>query len=239
MLAASRLIFAQAAETAHITPLDFSTIQVPPIPADSLELVTGPVQAMQDAEQRIAALGLLDKAHDLSNVRAQPYDLKTSFSASGGLASDGNWSLEDIARGHAYRWTASGPNYSAINLYPAYTTNGLYGNQLNGLLPLRYSVPDSCDTNAPHVDRLSGCRHTQSGTGVPRCTSRNPNRNGLTRIFSIDGFTAHTNDQFLSVSIARFSSSASGVLRPFSPLHMLRSAECKGQSRRDRDASPL
>ncbi len=117
--------------------LDFRTIARPPIPADALELVTGTAQAVQDAEQRIAAIGLLRKARDLSNVRAQPYDLKTSFTASGGLASDGNWMLEDIAPGHGYRWTAQGPNYSAINLYPESTVSGLYGTQSSGNVPLR------------------------------------------------------------------------------------------------------
>jgi hypothetical protein len=93
---------------------------------------------VQDAQQRIAAIGLLDKAHGLSNIRAQPYDLKTSFTASGGLASDGTWALEDTApKGGGYRWSAQGPNYSAINLYPASTANGLYGNQPSGILPLR------------------------------------------------------------------------------------------------------
>src|ERR1039458_3289902 len=77
--------------------LDFDAIPRPPLAPDALELVTGDAQPVQDAQQRIAALGLLDKAHGLSNVRAQPYALKTSFIASGGLASDGSWVLEDIA----------------------------------------------------------------------------------------------------------------------------------------------
>ena len=117
--------------------LDFNAIPRPSIPADPLELVTGAAQPVQNAEQRIAAIGLLEKAHDLSNVRAQPYDLKTSFITSGGLASDGSWTLEDTSGGHKYRWTANGPNYSAINLYPEGSTNGLYGNQPSGVLPLR------------------------------------------------------------------------------------------------------
>jgi hypothetical protein len=118
--------------------LDFNTIPRPPLAPDPLELVTGDAQPVLDAQQRIAALGLLDKAHGLSNVRAQPYALKTSFIASGGLASDGSWALEDIApKGGGYRWTAQGPNYSAINLYPASSANGLYGNQPSGILPLR------------------------------------------------------------------------------------------------------
>jgi hypothetical protein len=118
--------------------LDFNTIPRPSLPPDPLELVAGDAQPVQDAQQRIAAIGLLDKAHRLSNVRAQPYDLKTSFTASGGLASDGTWALEDIApKGGGYRWTAQGPNYSAINLYPESSANGLYGNQPSGVLPLR------------------------------------------------------------------------------------------------------
>jgi hypothetical protein len=125
-------VFASAAA------LDFNTVPRPPLPPDPLELVTGDAQPAADTQQRIAAIGLLDRAHALSNLRAQPYDLKTSFTASGGLASDGSWTLEDIApKGGGYRWSAQGPNYSAINLYPASSANGLYGNQPGGILPLR------------------------------------------------------------------------------------------------------
>lgn len=136
-LAFSVAVLAQTPAVRVRAALDFKTIPRPPVPADALELVTGAAQPVQDAEQRIAAIALLNKARDLSNVRAQPYDLKTSFSTSGGLASDGSWMLEDLARGRAYRWTAQGPNYSAINLYPDSTENGLYGNQPGGILPLR------------------------------------------------------------------------------------------------------
>ncbi len=130
-------LHAQTPNVPHRAALDFRTISRPPLPVDSLELVTGAAQPVQDAEQRIAALGLLNKARDLSNVRAQPYDLKTSFIASGGLASDGSWMLEDIAPGRGYRWTAQGPNYSTVNLYPESTVGGLYGTQSGGNLPLR------------------------------------------------------------------------------------------------------
>jgi hypothetical protein len=126
------------AVVAFAAGLDFNTIPRPPLAPDPLELVTGDAQPVQDAQQRIAAIGLLDKAKGLSNVRAQPYALRTSFTASGGLASDGIWTLEDIApKGGGYRWTAQGPNYSAINLYPESSANGLYGNQPSGILPLR------------------------------------------------------------------------------------------------------
>lgn len=62
---------------------DWNTIPQPPLPADQLELVTGDAQLVQDAQQRIAAIGILERARSLSNVRAQPYDLKTSFTAFG------------------------------------------------------------------------------------------------------------------------------------------------------------
>src|SRR5262249_50597360 len=130
-------VLAQTPPAPVRTTLDFRSIPRPPVPADTLELVTGDAQPVQDAQQRIAAISLLNKSRDLSNVRAQPYDLRTSFSTSGGRGPDGNWMLEDTARGRAYRWTADGPNYSAINLYPDSTANGLYGNQPSGILPLR------------------------------------------------------------------------------------------------------
>jgi hypothetical protein len=130
------MLVAQTRALSGRTGLDFNAIPRAPVPTDPLELVTGAAQPTEDASQRIAALALLNLAHDLSNVRAQPYDLKTSFSASGGLASDGNWNLEDAARGRAYRWTAQGPNYSTVNLYPNAVANGLYGTS-SGTLPLR------------------------------------------------------------------------------------------------------
>ena len=136
-LSLSVAVFAQTPRAPAHAALDFRTIPRPPVPADALELVTGEAQPVQDAQQRIAAISLLNKARDLSNVRAQPYDLRTSFSTTGGPGPDGNWMLEDTARGRAYRWTADGPNYSAINLYPDSTANGLYGNQPSGTLPLR------------------------------------------------------------------------------------------------------
>jgi hypothetical protein len=128
--------FAQAS-AARVARLDVNAISRPPIPPDRMELVTGAPLAVTNAEQRMAAVSLLSKAHELSNVRAQPYDLKTSFTASGGLASDGSWMLQDTSRARMYRWTANGPNYSAINLYPNAVANGLYGSRTSGVLPLR------------------------------------------------------------------------------------------------------
>ncbi len=96
----------------EITPL-----QQLPIPYDPLELVTRDAQFVSSPEQRAAADELLVKAQQLSNVRLQPYDLKTTFVTSGSLPSDGAWTLEDISPGGGlYRWVAQGPSYSGVFL---------------------------------------------------------------------------------------------------------------------------
>jgi hypothetical protein len=106
----------------------------PPVPNDPLELVTE-AQPIQNAEQRLAATSLLQNARSLSNVRAQAYDLKTTFTSSGSSSSDGSWSMEDISPSSGvYRWTAQGPSYSAVNLY---TNRLLYSNQTSSIVPLR------------------------------------------------------------------------------------------------------
>ncbi len=124
--------------TAPTRPLNFETLVRPPIPVDPLEIVTS-AQAVANAQQRLDAIALLRRAQALSNVRAQAYDLKTSFVSVGNLPSDGAWTLEDISpASRVYRWTARGPNYSAVYLYPDATQGMLYGsNDAPAVLPLR------------------------------------------------------------------------------------------------------
>ena len=89
--------------------------------------MTGGAQPVQNAEQRAGVVTLIQNARDLSNVRAQPYDLKTTFVSNGGLPSDGSWTLQDTSPGRGqYRWTAQGPNYAAVNLYTSGTQNMLH-----------------------------------------------------------------------------------------------------------------
>jgi len=106
----------------------------PAVPSDPLELVTGNAQPVQDVGQRAEIINLLLNAHRLSNVRAQPYDLKTTFTASGSSASSGVWQLEDMSAAGFYRWTAQGPGYSAVNLQ---SNRIMYSNQPANSLPLR------------------------------------------------------------------------------------------------------
>jgi hypothetical protein len=103
----------------------------PPIPSDPLELITGDAQPVTDVNQRAEIINLLANAHRNSNVRAQPYDLKTTFTVSGSLSS-GQWQLEDTSPGAGlYRWNVEGPGYSAVNLnvnrifYSSQTATGL------------------------------------------------------------------------------------------------------------------
>lgn len=106
----------------------------PRVPSDPLELVSGDAQPVTDAAQRAEIVDLLAKEHRLSNVRAQPYDLKTTFTISGSLSA-GEWQEEDISpSGDFYRWTVTGPGYSALNL----TAHHLfYSSQQSTVLPLR------------------------------------------------------------------------------------------------------
>jgi hypothetical protein len=109
--------------------------KLPPLPYDPLELVTSDAQQIQDADQRAAAISMLTNARALSNVRAQPYDLKTTFKSFGSLPSDGTWTLEDASPSrNIYRWTAQGPSYSATYLY---TNKLLSSNQPAVAIPLR------------------------------------------------------------------------------------------------------
>ena len=109
----------------------------PAVPADPLELVTGDAQPVASAEARAAVIKSLLNAYALSNIRAYPYDRKTTFTTFGTTPSDGAWQLQDTSLGDGlYRWTAQGPAYSAINLYQ---DQMLYSNQPSATMPVRLS----------------------------------------------------------------------------------------------------
>ena len=123
-------LVAQVARVARTLP----PLAQPPVPSDPLELVAGNAQPVQDVSQRAEIINLLLNAHRHSNVRAQPYDLKTTFTASGSSSSSGTWQLEDMSAAGFYRWTAQGPSYSAVNLQ---SNRIMYSNQPTNSLPLR------------------------------------------------------------------------------------------------------
>ena len=82
-----------------------------PVPADNLELVTGPVHRATAQDDRSAALQLLGRAHDNFNLRGAgtAYDLKVAFTANslGQTNYDGGWEMEDVyVPGKGTRWSA-------------------------------------------------------------------------------------------------------------------------------------
>lgn len=119
------------------TPAGVRTAQQPaepPVPSDPLELVTGNAQPVQDINQRAEIINLLANAHQHSNVRAQPYDLKTTFTVAGALSS-GAWQEEDASPSAGmYRWTVQGPGYSSVNMN---LNRIFYSSQTAAGLPLR------------------------------------------------------------------------------------------------------
>ena len=132
----------------------------PAVPSDPLELITGNAQPVQDVSQRAEIINLLLNAHRISNVRAQPYDLKTTFTASGAAASSGLWQLEDMSAGGFYRWTAQGPGYSAVNLQ---SNRIMYSNQPANSLPLRLlQVREAIFYSEPMVGPRASLRTARS-----------------------------------------------------------------------------
>lgn len=123
---------ATAQAQAHVRAMQ--ELAEPPVPSDPLELVTGNAQPVQDVNQRAEIITLLENAYQRSNVRAQPYDLKTTFTVTGSL-SPGVWQMEDTSPGPGlYRWTVQSPSFSAVNLSANHI---FYGSQPATGLPLR------------------------------------------------------------------------------------------------------
>ena len=82
-----------------------------PIPSDPLELVSGPIQAVDTSESRADILLLLARARDSYSLRnaGRAYDLKVTFTTnSGGQTEyDGAWKMEDVFDPQqGLRWTA-------------------------------------------------------------------------------------------------------------------------------------
>src|ERR1039458_445593 len=82
-----------------------------PIPSDPLELVSGPIQAVDTSEGRADILLLLARARDSYSLRnaGRAYDLKVPFTTnSGGQTEyDGAWKMEDVFDPQqGLRWTA-------------------------------------------------------------------------------------------------------------------------------------
>jgi hypothetical protein len=97
-----------------------ASLPTAPVPADSHELVTGPVQAASTPAERSAALALLRRAADNGvshQPKMNPFSFKVTFTASGNLTYTGAGELTEIwMSGQTWRVTESIGNYSLVRI---------------------------------------------------------------------------------------------------------------------------
>jgi hypothetical protein len=114
--------------------------KIAPIPADPLELVTGPVEVANSRTARAAAVELLDRARTNYALRSarQAYDLKISFTVnSGGQTEyDGAWQMEEMYDPQqGTRWTAqAAAGYATTQIS---SKDMSYGEGTSSVIPLR------------------------------------------------------------------------------------------------------
>lgn len=104
-----------------------TAVRVAAIPADPLEMATGPIQVVNAPADREAVLQLLARARKSYDLRAagQGYDLKVVFTVNSGAQTDydGAWQMEDVSDpAHGLRWTATG--------VAGYTTTQISANKM-------------------------------------------------------------------------------------------------------------
>jgi hypothetical protein len=111
-----------------------------PVPADRLEIVTGPAQTVRTKASRQAAVRLLGRVRNNYGLRnaGRGYDLKVAFNVnSGGLTEeDGAWQLEEVFDPRqGLHWDAkSSAGYSITRIQ----ANGqFFGEDTGGHIPLR------------------------------------------------------------------------------------------------------
>jgi hypothetical protein len=134
--------------------------RVASLPADPLELATGPTRVAKTPIRRAATLRLVDRARQNYTLRgaAQAYDLKVTFlvNSGGRTAYDGPWQMEDVFDpGQGLRWTASGPNAYRITRIAAHGM--LYGDDTGSYVPLRLHEARAALFNPiPSAERAAG-----------------------------------------------------------------------------------
>ncbi len=111
-----------------------------PIPGDPLEMVNGPILAVDTPARRVAVFQLLDRARNNYALRTagHAYDLKVTFKVdSGGQTEyDGAWKMHDVFDPQqGLRWTAKGAGGYAITRISAHGM--LFGQDSAAYVPLR------------------------------------------------------------------------------------------------------
>ncbi|HEY3838507.1 MAG TPA: hypothetical protein VGL72_18130 [Bryobacteraceae bacterium] len=139
-----------------------NTPRIAPVPADPLELATGPIRVLSTSPDRDAALQLLIRARSNYMLQGggQAYDLRVGFTANslGRTNYDGSWEMEDqFVPGQGQRWTAKS---AAGYMITGISTNGkLYGEGTSSAVPLRLQ-----EARGMLLDPLPGRAHATSGS---------------------------------------------------------------------------
>lgn len=97
-----------------------SRLNVVPIPADPLEVVTGQSKVIDDAQERAAVFELLERARQNATFQAggaPPYTMKVSFEAAGNVLYTGAGTMRETWRStRNWRWSAQLGGYSQDRL---------------------------------------------------------------------------------------------------------------------------
>jgi hypothetical protein len=89
------------------------------VPDTPLELVTGSARALITPEERDAAMDLLARARQNVTLHAAgvpPFQMKVSFTSTGGSQFEGDGTMEEIYAGPVLRWTARLASSSQMHL---------------------------------------------------------------------------------------------------------------------------
>jgi hypothetical protein len=118
MLAKRLRIFALLAGAATSALCQVS-LELSPIPSDPLELVTGAPKVVETAEERAAAVSMLNHARDVMNLHSgAAFTLRMSFLANGPALATGPGQMEETwSPGGNGRWTASLGDFSLARVF--------------------------------------------------------------------------------------------------------------------------
>ena len=90
-------------------------LNVVPVPADPLELVTGSSKVVDDAQERATVFELLERARQNSTFQAggaPPYAMRVSFEASGNVSYTGSGTMLEVWQSpRRWRWSAELGSY--------------------------------------------------------------------------------------------------------------------------------
>ncbi len=112
-----------------------------PLPADPLELATGPAKLITTADERTSVLNLLERIRQnnvLHTPGSAPYRIKATFDSSGNTAYTGPGEFEEIwLNGQRWRWTAKLGGYFQTRIF---FRGGAYDQKSPGAMPLRLQM---------------------------------------------------------------------------------------------------